>query len=70
MNRNRYFAIAAAAALLQATLAADVLVLRDGRRVEGTLVSVRGVTTVVPCLLNGDGCETSNVDAMLIVRFP
>src|SRR6185436_10804266 len=35
-----------------------------------TVVSVRGVTTVVPCLLKGDGCETSNVEAMLMVRFP
>ena len=35
-----------------------------------TSVLVRGVTTVVPPLLNGWGCETSRVEAMLMVMFP
>src|SRR5438309_1671949 len=35
-----------------------------------TLVSVRGVTTVMPCLENGFGWDTSRVEAMLMVRLP
>jgi hypothetical protein len=35
-----------------------------------TLVLVRGVTWVVPVLLNGSGWDTSSVDATLIVMFP
>src|SRR5438132_4668067 len=35
-----------------------------------TVVSVRGVTTVVPFGASGLGCETSRVEAMLMVRLP
>ena len=35
-----------------------------------TSVVVRGVTTVSPVLLNGFGCETSRVDATLMVILP
>ena len=35
-----------------------------------TLVSVCGVTTVWPVRLNGVGCETLRVEAMLMVRLP
>ena len=35
-----------------------------------TLVLGRGVACVVPVLLNGDGCETSSVEATLIVMLP
>jgi hypothetical protein len=35
-----------------------------------TLVSVRGVTTVLPVWLMGLGWDTSRADAMLIVNSP
>ena len=38
---NRFLALITGALLLAATLAADTLVLRDGRRIQGQLISVR-----------------------------
>jgi len=35
-----------------------------------TAVSVRGVTTVLPVLLKGEGWDTSSEVAMVIVRLP